>query len=116
MRRFLAATLLTSAIYASEPCTIVALLEVAPGNEEAFKKSLEHVAQMSRQEASCLEYQVVQDAKEPTKFALYEKWESSEKHQLQFEKPYIKAFIENAMPLLSKPHQGVYGTHLMDNK
>lgn len=91
------------------PHTVVVLLESKSGKEVDLKEALKIVAEKSRSEESCLEYRVHQDAAEPTKFALYEKWKTQALHQEQFSKPYIQQFAIEVESLLSKPYEGVFG-------
>lgn len=89
--------------------TVIVILEAKQGKENELKHSLLKVANLSRQEDSCIEYHFYQDPDNLSQFALFEKWKSKELHQEQFTKPYIIEFAQNAESLLAKPYHGFFG-------
>ncbi|MCH9624922.1 MAG: hypothetical protein S4CHLAM123_00840 [Chlamydiales bacterium] len=95
-----------------EAYIVIVLLEAKMGKEAELKRALLQVAEKSRAEKSCLGYCLYQDASNPAKFGLYEKWKSQELHQEQFNKPYIQEFAKQAEFLLAKPYQGLFGVEI----
>jgi len=96
----------------SETHTVMVILESKHGKEEDLRTTLMKVAELSRQEKSCIEYRLYQDKSNPAQFGLYEKWKSKELHQEQFTKPYIIDFAKQAESLLAKPYQAVFGEEI----
>lgn len=94
------------------PHTVLAIVEAKEGKEDALKAALLSVVEPSRAEATNIEYKLHQDQNNPRQFFLYENWTSKEDHALQFEKPYIKAFIEKTSDMLAKPYQVIFGNQL----
>lgn len=92
--------------------TVLVILESKPGKENELKAALVKVAELSRQEDSCIEYHVCQDKGNSAQFGLFEKWKSKELHQEQFTKPYITDFAKQAENLLAKPFQAVFGEEI----
>jgi len=88
------------------------ILEAKSGKENELKESLLKIAELSRQEDSCIEYHLYQDPDNLSQFGLYEKWKSKELHLEQFKKPYILEFSDKAESLLAKPYQGFFGKEL----
>lgn len=91
-----------------KPYTVIITLEAKSGKESELKQLLINVIEPSRSEAACLEYRLHQDLSNPSKFVLYENWESREAHQKQFQKPYIIALGEKIGDLLASPYQAVF--------
>lgn len=83
-------------------------LEAKHGKEPLLKEKLIHVAQCSRNEPSCIHYEVLQDTEHPERFILRESWISKEKHAEQFEKEYIKELASHLDDLLSKPYVDLF--------
>lgn len=92
--------------------TVMVILEAKLGKENELKKSLLKIAELSRQEDSCIEYHLYQDPDNSSQFGLYEQWKSKELHQEQFKKPYIVEFSSKAESLLAKPYHGFFGKEL----
>lgn len=86
------------------PHTVVVILEAKPGKVTELKAALMTVAQHSRLENTNIEYRVHESIDNPGQFILYENWVSKEKHQQQFEKPYITELAATLESLLAKPY------------
>jgi quinol monooxygenase YgiN len=74
----------------SQHHTVIVVLNAKQGKEKELESALQAVVQPSRSEKACLEYRLHKNKDNPLQFILYEIWESQEKHQEQFAKPYIK--------------------------
>lgn len=92
----------------SKPHTVVVVLEAKQGKENELAAALKAVIQPSRSESTCLEYRLHKSIENPNQFVLYENWESKEKHQKQFTKPYIVELGEKLNDLLAKPYQAIF--------
>ena len=96
----------------SKPHTVVVVLEAKPGKESDLAAALEMVVQPSRAEKTCLEYRLHRSLENQGQFVLYENWESKEKHQAQFAKPYIVTLGEKLNDLLGKPYQVIFAEEI----
>ena len=85
--------------------TVVVILEEKQGKEKELESALQGVVQHSRSEKTCLEYRLHKNKNNASQFILYEIWESEEKHQEQFSKPYIKAFANTLKDLMVDSYQ-----------
>lgn len=85
--------------------TVIVILEAKQGKEIELETALQGVVQHSLSEKTCLEYRLHKNKNNASQFILYEIWESEKKHQEQFEKPYIKTFVEKLKDLIEKPYQ-----------
>ena len=85
--------------------TVIVILEAKQGKEKELESALQAVVQPSRSEQTCLEYRLHKNKDNASQFILYEIWESLEKHQEQFTKPYIKSFADKLEDLIAVPYQ-----------
>ncbi|MFN3233810.1 MAG: putative quinol monooxygenase [Gammaproteobacteria bacterium] len=89
----------------SKQHTVIAVLEANPGKEFELESALQVVAEYSRAESANIEYRLHKSTDNPRQFILYENWASKEKHQEQFDKPYIKELAEKLGSMLAKPYE-----------
>ena len=80
---------------------IFAVVKAKEGQESNLRSALQKAQQLSRQESTCLQYEVIKNNDNAGEFALYEQWTSKEDHALQYQKPYIIEFIEQ-LPTLGE--------------
>ena len=85
--------------------TVIVILDAKQGKEKELESALQGVVQYSRSEKTCLEYRLHKNKDNASQFILYEIWESKEKHQEQFTKPYIKAFADKLKDLIADSYQ-----------
>lgn len=76
------------------PHYIVAVVRAKAEQENNLRSALQKAQQLSRQESTCLQYEVMENNAQPGEFALFEKWTGADDHALQFQRSYIKDFIE----------------------
>lgn len=88
--------------------TVCCIVEAKAGKEDVLKQELMNVMQPSRNESACIEYHLHQDINNPCRFILYEKWQSKEAHEQQFQKPYIIALASKLGDLLAKPFEAFF--------
>lgn len=92
--------------------TVVVILEAKEDKAAELKAALEAVVEPSRAESTNIEYRLHQAQDNPAQFVLYENWVSKEKHQEQFEKPYIVELGAKLESLLAKPFQLVFAEEI----
>ena len=98
----------------SKPHTVIVVLEAKQGKEKELASALEAVVHPSRSERTCLEYRLHRSLENPAQFVLYENWESKDKHQEQFTKPYIVELGEKLTDLLAKPYQAIFAEEVCE--
>lgn len=88
-----------------KPHTVIVFLEAKQGKEIELESALQAIVQPSRSETACLEYRLHKNKVNTSQFILYEIWESQEKHQEQFAKPYIKELANKLEHLMAGSYQ-----------
>lgn len=79
---------------------------------EKVKEHLENLAESSRKENGCLQYDLHQNIEKPNVFIFHEVWQNQEifdKHNLQ---QYVKDFFEIAPNLLSEKPEVIFTNKL----
>lgn len=92
--------------------TVIVTLEAKQGKEKELEAALTTAALASRSEHACLEYRLHRNLENTAQFILYEIWESKEKHQEQFTKPYIKKLANQLPDLLANSFSAIYAEQL----
>ena len=95
-----------------KPHTVLVILEAKSGKENELESALKKAAELSRLEKINIEYRLLKNTENPQQFILYENWENKEKHQQQFEKPYIKKLASKLNELLARPYQAYFGEEI----
>jgi quinol monooxygenase YgiN len=80
-------------------------LSVAPENREALVHEARENARQSLLEEGVRRFDVLQQADDPTKLALYEVYDSFEALETHRLTSHFKRWQEKAVPLLSKPRK-----------
>lgn len=70
------------------------------GREEAAEEQLRWLADTSRRDAGCIQYDMHHRAEEPGRFMLYEQWESQEKLDAHLKMEYLADFREKSKDVL----------------
>jgi quinol monooxygenase YgiN len=79
---------------------VVVRLEVAEGQEDAFRRELEAVLQRVREEPACISIAGCQDPDHPTRFLLFELWSDRESFaEFESGRDYFRAYIERVEPM-----------------
>ncbi|MBV8661280.1 MAG: antibiotic biosynthesis monooxygenase [Candidatus Dependentiae bacterium] len=73
---------------------IVVSVVAKAGQADNLRNALQNIQELSRQESTCLQYEVIENNDAEGHFALYERWTNKDDHALQFNKLYIQEFIE----------------------
>lgn len=92
--------------------TVIAILEAKPEHREALESALKAVVSPSRAEEANVEYRLHKVKNNPCEFVLYENWINEEKHQEQFQKPYIVELGSKLDGLLAKPYQVLFAEEI----
>lgn len=61
---------------AKQTIRVVAQINALPGKEEEVKSILAGLVEPTRQEAGCIQYELLQNNTEPNNFVLLEEWET----------------------------------------
>ena len=72
--------------------TIVANLVIKAEKIDLVKKELLILAQETRKEEGCINYDLHQDNADPTRFMFYENWQTRELWQAHMQSAHIKAY------------------------
>lgn len=76
---------------------LTAIVSAAPGQEDALRETLVHVARESRKEAGCVELRVFERSDAPGTFVLWEIFESAGALGVHEEMPYMKAYFASSL-------------------
>lgn len=83
---------------------VVATFAVKEGQEEAFLAAArETLVKPTQDEPGCVEYDLWQDAGDPTRFAMLEEWESEEALAAHLAQPSLQAAAGKLAPLVAEP-------------
>ncbi|ABP56667.1 putative quinol monooxygenase [Salinispora tropica] len=74
--------------------TIVVHVRAKPDQVEPLKAELKRVVPIIRQDEGCVSYHLHQDNSDPTRFLVYENWESHELWQAHMDSPHVQAHTE----------------------
>ncbi|KAJ9114543.1 hypothetical protein QFC20_001417 [Naganishia adeliensis] len=83
--------------------TIIVHLQSKPDCVQKLKDKLVEAAAVYRKDKETLDWHVMQDPKDETKFAIVERYEQESSQQYHLNNPYWKTFDPYVMPLLAKP-------------
>lgn len=70
--------------------TIVVDVRAKPDQVEPLKAELRRVVPLIRQENGCIDYYLHQDNSDPTRFLVYENWESHELWQVHMNRSHVQ--------------------------
>lgn len=80
--------------------TLMAFIQVRPGNEDAFLAAAREVVPATRAEEGCVEYRLHRHDDRPGAFSFYEIWRTDGDLDLHMKTPHIERFIAAIEPLL----------------
>jgi quinol monooxygenase YgiN len=83
-------------------CTLIAYLHAKPEKREELLKVLHDFVTPTRAEPGCVEYHLHVDDKDQNYFVFYENWKTRKDLDEHLEMPYLKAFFDRRMDLLTK--------------
>lgn len=73
--------------------TIVANIRARVDRVELVKCELIKLLGVTRAEAGCVQYDLHQDNEDPSRFLMFENWESREQWRAHMESPHLRAFL-----------------------
>jgi len=76
--------------------TILGFMTVRPGTEDVLQAAASDVVAKTRSEAGCVSYDLLQNAKDSTKFVFYERFIDQTAFDHHLEQPYVQTWIELA--------------------
>lgn len=85
-------------------------VRVTPGNEDAFREASVENARASVQEPGNLRFDVLQSSDDPTRFVLYEAYETAEDAAVHKGTPHYQKWRETVADWMAEPRQGVIYT------
>jgi quinol monooxygenase YgiN len=88
---------------AASTVTVVALVKVKPGEEEAVIAVITPVVEQTHQEDGCLKYALHRSKTDPQQFVLIERWASQADLDAHFQQPYVGALLSGLADLLVEP-------------
>jgi quinol monooxygenase YgiN len=83
--------------------TVVALVKVKPGSEEAATAVLTPVIEQTQQEEGCEKYALHRSTTDPQQFVLVERWASQADLDAHFQKPYVGELLTGLADHLAEP-------------
>ncbi|KGB76971.1 hypothetical protein I307_04104 [Cryptococcus deuterogattii 99/473] len=82
---------------------IVVHLQSLPDHVEEIKAKLKEAAEIYRKDKETIDWHVMQDPKDETKFCIVERYEQESSQQYHLGNPYWKTFDPYVVPRLVKP-------------
>jgi quinol monooxygenase YgiN len=87
----------------AEKVTVIAYIEVNPGSEEEFLVAAHDVVAATREEESCINYDLHQLTSRPSQFVFYENWTSLAGLDQHSKSEHIQLFRSRISHLLARP-------------
>lgn len=83
---------------------VVARFAVKPDQVDAFiAAARKTLVEPSRRDAGCIQYDLCQDAADPTRFAMIESWESEAALEAHLGQPWLHAAVTKLVPMGTEP-------------
>ncbi|KAL7418461.1 hypothetical protein Q5752_006919 [Cryptotrichosporon argae] len=83
--------------------TIVVHLQAKPEHVAKIKAKLVEAAAVYRKDKETIDWHVMQDPKDETKFCIVERYEHESSQKYHLENPYWKTFDPDVVPFLAEP-------------
>jgi quinol monooxygenase YgiN len=83
--------------------TVVALIKVKPGSEDAAVAVFEPVIAQTHEEAGCVKYTLQRSNADPQQLIMVEQWASQADLDAHFQKPYMGALFTDLADHLAEP-------------
>jgi autoinducer 2-degrading protein len=87
----------------SKPFTLMIQLQVKDGMQEKFEAAFAKASKATHKEKGCIAYDLNRDAKDPTRFLVYERWKSLSDLQDHLKAEHTMALLGELKDLLSGP-------------
>lgn len=90
----------------TRPFTMTVQLQAKEGMQAKVEAAFVKAVKESRKEKGCLAYDLNRDAKEPTRFLVYERWKSLADLEAHLKSPHITALLDELKEVLAAPPEG----------
>lgn len=87
----------------TETVTVVALVKVRPGSEDAALAAVTGVIEQTHQEAGCLKYALHRSTTDAQQFVIVERWASQTDLDAHFQQPYMGRLFSDLADHLAEP-------------
>lgn len=85
----------------TKPFTMLIALQVKPGEEARFESAFAKAIRGTRKEKGALAYDLNRDAKDPTRYVVYERWKSVADLEAHLKTPHITALLGELKEVLA---------------
>jgi quinol monooxygenase YgiN len=93
-----------------KPFTMVVFLTVKKDQGKALEEAFQPAIKATRKEPGCIAYDLNRDGSDPTKYYVYERWQSVAALEKHLETDHIKALLKKASDLLAGPPDAKFFT------
>jgi quinol monooxygenase YgiN len=92
--------------------------QTKPGNEKTFQAKLGKVLSAVSKEKTFVNYFLLQDEADSTRFAIYETWSGREEEfrRIQLQRPYRRDYEESLSHLLARPREVQFNWKLLESR
>jgi quinol monooxygenase YgiN len=90
----------------TKPFTLTVQLQVKEGMQAKLEAGFSKAAKETRKEKGCLAYELNRDAKDSTRYLVYERWKSLADLEAHLKTPYITSLLDELKDLLTGPPEG----------
>jgi quinol monooxygenase YgiN len=90
----------------TKPFTLTVQLQAKEGMQAKLEAAFAKAVKETRKEKGCLSYDLNRDAKEPTRYLVYERWKSLADLEAHLNSPHITALLGELKELLVAPPEG----------
>lgn len=87
----------------AKPFTMLVHLQVKEGTQAKFEAAFAKAVKATRQEKGCTAYDLSRDAKDPTRYLVYERWKSLADLEAHLKTPHITTLLGELKEMLAVP-------------
>jgi quinol monooxygenase YgiN len=87
----------------SKPFTLVVHLQLKEGMQDKFEKAFAKASKETHKEKGCLVYDLNRDAKDPTRYLVYERWKCLGDLEDHLKTPHITTLLADLKDMLAAP-------------
>jgi len=85
----------------SQPLTIIARIQAAPGQGDALEEALRTLVGPTLAEPGCLNYDLHRSVETPGLFLFYENWQTKAQWETHMESDHLRAYKESTADLVA---------------
>jgi quinol monooxygenase YgiN len=90
----------------TKPFTLIVQLQVKEGSEGKFETAFARAIPPTRKEKGCLAYDLNRDARKPTHYLVYERWQNLAALEAHLKSAHITTLLREVGDLLAGPPEG----------